>query len=217
MADNSGWPWPGVLSIGAPNFANALPPAFWNDMNAGKAALSGLFSGGASANVQDPSSGGGQPPLPANALPSAWGNPTGEDYRKWLDMQLRNSGAPAQPPAPAPAPAPVQPSGVQPGLSAPNYSNPFLAAGAGPGAGLNAGTPIPNASPASAATAPPIPPKRPKTPASPNLGRYPPPPGQRFIPIQWQAASGGPSSGALAPSPGSRAPIYTALNLFGRG
>jgi hypothetical protein len=48
---------------------------------------------------------------------------------------LRSTSA-TQPPPPLPQ------GGVGAGLAAPNYTNPFLAAGVGPGAGLNAGTPI---------------------------------------------------------------------------
>lgn len=53
------------------------------------ARIFGLFGG----------KGGPTPPLPVNSLPLAWGNPTGEDYRKWLDMQLGGS-QPAGDPAP---------------------------------------------------------------------------------------------------------------------
>ena len=65
------------------------------------AALNPISSANAAeAPARAPSSGGGAtPPLPANALPLAWGNPTGEDYRHWLDAQLVNSGPPAAPPA----------------------------------------------------------------------------------------------------------------------
>lgn len=211
MADNSGWPWPGVLSIGAPNFANALPPAFWNDLSAGKDALSRLYNSMPGAPMQLP---GAQPSQPAGTVQTQddYGNPTGGPAPVGNYASLVNQASPGLPPGMTSGGNPSSMVANNPGGMWPTPPAGYTSGGAP----VSASSPAsPTSSPASAATSPPVPPRRPK--ATPNLGRYPPPPSQRFIPIQWQAASGGPSSGALAPTQGSRAPIYTALNLFGRG
>lgn len=116
--------------------------------------------------------GGGTPPLPANALPLAWGNPTGDDYRKWLAMQ---TGSPAAPSTADPAPArsggigsdanfPVMGAGgfpttyANPGAQPPVPTGPVSGAnpanrGVGttrsPGAGAPAGNPSQTPQPAS--------------------------------------------------------------------
>jgi hypothetical protein len=127
----------------------------------------------------------------------------------------RQQAANAPPPlrqAQEAAPA-ASPGGAGPGagLSAPNYTNPFLAAGATPGAGLGAPMlPAPHRSPAAAATAAPSPstssgaPKR--TPGAPNLGYYQP--NDRFPLLSHDVSGGG------------KTPYISALNLgslFGGG
>lgn len=104
-------------------------------------------------------SGGGTPPLPANALPLAWGNPTGDDYRKWLEMQL---GAGSSAPAPSGQPGYLGNTGVHMPPRPPDshssqgggYPSPAAPATAppaparSPGAGAPAGNPSQTPQPA---------------------------------------------------------------------
>jgi len=130
------------------------------------------------------------------------------------------SGGPPVPPSVAsdPSAAPNPYAGPQPGLSAPNYTNPFLAAGATPGAGLDAAALI--RSPGGATT----------TPGAGPLPNVPAPAAQPVSAVPGPLATGGAGGQGATSNPrfvqvdrpnadptgrGGGPPQMTALNLAG--
>lgn len=136
------------------------------------------------------------PPGAANSLPLAWGNPTSDDYRNWLQTQLTASPAagpamPARPVTPTPQNYPSWPTPPAPQASSP----------AAPIPGPLANAPMPPPRPAGQA----------RTPASPTTAPPSAAQSSAFVPIER------PNLPATGYSPGDR--MMTALNLarlFGR-
>lgn len=193
-------PW---FSVGAPNFANAVNPEFWQDLAAAKhygsvgaaklaTLLGGIGAGGVNPSGQaDPS--GAYPAPPANMFPGGGGAQAAPAPAP-LDLSGRAS-FPARPPSP-------YGTGIYPAAAgAQAYESNFPGSPSAAPAGSPSATPRPAGA---LAANPPIPPPRPQAAANPAAGpnarRNP-----RFSTVQYNV----PGSGR------GNAPIYTALNLFG--
>lgn len=189
---NGALPW-WVTGAQPPSGAPTPPGARPTGMTSWYDYLASMFNPIGSAQAAEPS---------VNDILNKGGTPP-------VNNSLTDPSVVVQPPGPS--------SGPQPGLSAPNYTSPMLAAGAGPGAGLNAGTPLPAAaapSPAnptagtgvSTVTAP----KGPLAGSSGGAGAVGSTSNPRFVPIDRPNMPAG-GSGMARGGP----PQMTALNLAG--
>jgi hypothetical protein len=197
---------PPAFSIGAPNFANAVNPDFWHDLAAAKSklgSLAGMFNqpgatraplGGNPSGAMLGDTGGYVPSAPNVNFPV--NSAQLGDSGGYMPSSLGN-GSPAAAATSTPGGMPARPVTPSPN---PFVGNPPLPPMRPPGLGVTSpGRPAP-------------------TPVARGAGAIPTgatamapgplaDPNQRFGTFQYQAPN----------SVGSRAPIYTALNLFGGG
>lgn len=159
--------------------------------------LSNMFRGGGAT--------GGNPPLPANANPLAYGNVTGDDYQKWLAAQTNNAtAATANPSAGGIGSSGIGGDWRYPLTNASMASKPYgpnLPPGGMPPGRAKTMGPTASASTPSGAGTPTGQPSATPRPASSNPG---------FGLFQSQVPG-------MGVGPMSRNPIYTTRNFFGGG